>query len=91
EPVQRFVAKPQKMLIAGKWVNAQSGKTFPVFNPATGEAMAQVAEGDQADIDLAVRAARQAFDHGPWRKMTPSDRGKLIWRLADMLESNREE
>ena len=91
EPVQRFVAKPKKMLIAGKWVTAQSGKTFPVFNPATGEAMAEVAEGDQADIDLAVRAARQAFDHGPWRKMTPSDRGKLIWRLADMLESNREE
>ena len=91
EPVQRFVAQPKKMLIAGKWVNAQSGKTFPVFNPATGEAMAQVAEGDQADIDLAVRAARQAFDHGPWRKMTPSDRGKLIWRLADMLESNLEE
>ena len=91
EPVQRFVAKPKKMLIAGKWVTAQSGKTFPVFNPATGEAMAEVAEGDQADIDLAVRAARQAFDHGPWRKMTPSDRGKLIWRLADLLESNREE
>jgi phenylacetaldehyde dehydrogenase len=90
-PVQRFVAQPRKMLINGQWVNAQSGKTFPIYNPATGEVMAQVAEGDKPDIDLAVHAARKAFDHGPWRNMTPSDRGKLMWRLADLLESNLEE
>ena len=89
--VQRFIAQPRKMLINGKWVNAQSGKTFPVFNPATGEVMAQVAEGDKSDIDLAVGAARKAFDSGPWRKLTSSDRGKMIWRLADLLESNLDE
>jgi phenylacetaldehyde dehydrogenase len=79
------------MLINGEWVNAQSGKVFPSYDPATGDVMARVAEGDKADVDLAVRAARRAFEHGPWRKMTPSDRGKLIWRLADLLESNVEE
>lgn len=91
ENVLSFVSKPKKMLINGQWVQAQSGKTFPTYNPATGEVMAQVAEGDRADIDSAVRAARKAFDLGPWRTMTPSDRGKLIWRLADLLESNLEE
>ncbi len=89
--VQSFISHPRKMLINGQWVNARSGKMFPTYNPATGEVLAQVAEGDKADIDLAVRAARKAFEQGPWRKMTPSDRGKLIWRLADLLESNLEE
>ena len=89
--VQDFVSQPRKMLINGQWVDAKSGKTFPVYNPAIGEVVAQVAEGDKADIDLAVRAARKAFEQDPWRKMTPSDRGKLIWRLADLLESNLEE
>ena len=77
--VQSFISHPRKMLINGQWVNARSGKMFPTYNPATGEVLAQVAEGDKADIDLAVRAARKAFEQGPWRKMTPSDRGKLIW------------
>lgn len=89
--VQSFVSHPRKMLINGQWADAQSGKTFSTFNPATGEKMAEVAEGDKADIALAVKAARKAFDQGPWRKMTPSDRGKLLWRLADLLESNLEE
>ncbi len=89
--VQSFISHPRKMLINGQWVNARSGKMFPTYNPATGEVLAQVAEGDKVDIDLAVRAARKAFEQGPWRKMTPSDRGKLIWRLADLLESNLEE
>jgi phenylacetaldehyde dehydrogenase len=88
--VQCFVSHPRKMLINGQWIHAQSGKTFPTYNPATGEVMAQVAEGDKADIDLAVGGARKAFEEGPWRKMTPSERGKLIWRLADLLESNLE-
>lgn len=91
QDVQRFIAQPRKMLINGKWVNAQSGKTFPVYNPATGAVMAQVAEGDKTDIDLAVRAARKAFDSGQWRKLTSSERGQLIWRLADLLETHLEE
>ena len=89
--VAEFLDKPRKMLIDGKWVNAASGKTFPTYNPATGEILAQVAEGDKADIDAAVRAARKAFDSGPWRRLTSSERGKLVWRLADLLEQHTEE
>ena len=89
--VSEYIAKPRKMLIDGKWVNAASGKTFPTYNPATGEVLAQVAEGDRADIDLAVQAARRAFDSGPWSRMTASERGKLVWKLADLLEEHTEE
>jgi phenylacetaldehyde dehydrogenase len=91
EPVSKFLATPRKMLINGKWVGAVSGKTFPTYDPATGKEMARVAEGDAADVNLAVTAARNAFDKGPWRRMTASERGKLIWRLADLLEKNLEE
>src|SRR5215469_5382967 len=87
----QFIDKPRKMLIQGKWVESVSGKTFPTYNPATGEVLAQVAEGDSADIDLAVRAARHAFDHGPWRRLTASERGRLVWKLADLLEQHSEE
>jgi phenylacetaldehyde dehydrogenase len=79
------------MLINGKWVNAASGKTFATYNPATGEVLAQVAEGDKHDIDEAVKAARRAFDSGPWSLMTPSERGKLVWKLGDLLEQHLEE
>jgi phenylacetaldehyde dehydrogenase len=89
--VLSFIAKPRKMLINGNWVDAVSGKTFPTYDPSTGEVLAQVAEGDRADIDLAVKAARNAFDEGPWRTMTPSERGRLIWKLADLLESHVDE
>jgi phenylacetaldehyde dehydrogenase len=89
--VSDFIAKPRKMLIDGKWVNAASGKTFATYNPATGEILAQVAEGDRADIDAAVQAARRAFDKGPWTRMTASERGRLIWKLADLLEEHLEE
>src|ERR1700732_2106407 len=89
--VADFIEKPRKMLINGKWVDAASRKTFPTYNPATGEVLAQVAEGDREDIEQAVKAARQAFDHGPWRRMTASERGRLMWKLADLLEANTEE
>jgi len=84
--VADFLEKPRPMLINGKWVGAISGKTFPTYNPATGEVLAQVAEGDREDVDLAVKAARKAFDQGPWRRLTASERGRLIWKLADLLE-----
>ncbi|MGA2967254.1 MAG: aldehyde dehydrogenase family protein [Terriglobales bacterium] len=86
-----FIAKPRPMLIDGKWVDAASGKTFSTYNPATGEVLAQVAEGDRQDIDLAVKAARKAFDSGPWSRLTSSERGKLVWKLADLLEQHIEE
>ncbi len=89
--VQEFIAHPRKMLIDGKWVAAASGKTFPVYNPATGEVLAQVAEGDREDINRAVKAARKAFEHGPWSTMSSSERGRLIWKLGDLIEQHTEE
>jgi len=89
--VQEFVGKPRKMFIGGKWVEAVSGKTFPSYNPATGEVMAQVAEGDHEDIDRAVKSARRAFESGSWPAMSASDRGRLIWKLGDLIEEHLEE
>jgi aldehyde dehydrogenase (NAD+) len=83
--------KDQPLLIGGKWVDSVSGKTFPTLNPATGETICQVAEGDKADIDLAVKAARKAFEEGPWPKMNARDRGALLHKLADLIEKNAEE
>jgi len=91
DKVTTFIKKDRKMFINGKWVEAASGKTFPTYNPATGEVLARVAEGDRQDIDRAVAAARAAFDHGPWRKMSSSQRGQLIWKIADLIDANREE
>ena len=91
EDVKDFVAKPRRMLIGGKWVDAASGKTFPTYDPSTGEVLAHVAEGDKEDIDRAVAAARAAFEKGPWRKLAPSERARLMWKLADLLEKRLEE
>jgi len=91
DKVTRFVKKTRKMLIDGRWVEAASGKTFPTYNPATGEVLARVAEGDREDIDRAVKAARTAFETGPWPKTTPSERGRMIWKLADLVEKNLDE
>src|SRR3954462_2571770 len=88
--VIHFIGRTSQILIDGKWSNAASGKTFDTYNPATGEVLARVAEGDREDIDRAVKAARKAFD-GPWSRMTASERGKLIWKLADLLEEHLEE
>ena len=91
QAVSGFLAQPRKMLIGGRWSNAASGKTFPTLNPATGEVLAQVAEGEKEDIDRAVKAARAAFETGPWRKMTASERGRIIWKIADLIEMHLEE
>jgi aldehyde dehydrogenase (NAD+) len=80
-----------KLLINGKWVNSASGKTFPTVNPSTGEVITQVAEADAADVDKAVAAARAAFEKGAWRKMTASQRGILMNRLADLIEKHADE
>jgi len=89
--VAEFLSKPRKMLVNGKWVDSVSGKTFETYNPATGEVLATVAEGDRADIEQAVKAARRAFESGKWPEMSPSKRGRLLWKLADLLEANLEE
>ena len=83
--------KPGKLLINGEWVEGK--KHFDTINPATGEVLTQVADAGQAEVDQAVAAARKAFDDpkGAWRKMSASERGKLIWKLADLMEQNIEE
>ena len=91
ENVSKYVAKTRQMLINGKWVDAASGKTFPSYNPATGDVLAKVAEGAAEDINRAVAAARAAFETGPWRKLTPSERGRMIWKLGDLIEKHLEE
>jgi aldehyde dehydrogenase (NAD+) len=82
---------PTKLLINNRWVDSESGKTFPTVNPSTGETICQVAEADEADVNKAVKAARAAFESGPWRKMSASERGKLMNRLADLMEKNLDE
>jgi phenylacetaldehyde dehydrogenase len=91
EQVRSFVGASRRMLIDGRWVEATSGKTFATYNPATGDVLSQVAEGDRADVNRAVTAARKAFENGPWRKLTASERGRLIWKLGDLIESHAEE
>ena len=90
-PAKAFVGRRNRLLIDGKLVDAASGKTFDVYNPATGTILAKVAEADAEDVDRAVKAARRAFDAGPWSKMSPSDRGKLLWKLAALIEQNSDE
>ena len=90
-PVENFVSTPRKLLIDGNWTASASGKTFETYNPATGEVLARVAEGDATDIDTAVKAARRAFESGPWHTMTASARGKLLWKLADLIDQHTDE
>src|SRR5438477_6159652 len=71
QPAKEFLHQPSRLLIDGKLVEAASGKTFPVYNPATGAILMQVSEADSADVDCAVKAARKAFDDGPWSKISP--------------------
>ena len=86
-----FLAGKHRMLIDGKWVEAQSGQTFEVEDPATQNVIAHAPAGDKADIDLAVAAARRAFESGPWSRISPGDRARLVWRLGDLLEQHADE
>jgi phenylacetaldehyde dehydrogenase len=90
-PAKQFIERRGKLLIDGKLVPAASGKTFPVYNPATGTVIANVSEADRADVDLAVKAARRAFDDGSWASVKPNQRGKLLWKLADLVEAHLDE
>jgi phenylacetaldehyde dehydrogenase len=89
--VAAWLKKPKKNLISGAWTPAASGKTFAVYNPADGSVIAQVPDSDSQDINQAVRAARRAFDSGPWRRLTPSERGKLLWRIGDAVLAHADE
>jgi phenylacetaldehyde dehydrogenase len=83
--VEAFIGAPRQLFINGQWVDAAAGRTFETPNPATGETLAHIAEGDSEDINRAVRAARAAFDDGPWSRMSPSERGRIIWRIGDLI------
>jgi phenylacetaldehyde dehydrogenase len=89
--VTDFIASPRQLFIGGQWREAASGKTFETPDPATGQTLARIAEGDAADVDLAVRAARTAFEDGPWSRMTASDRGRVIWKIGDLILEHAEE
>jgi phenylacetaldehyde dehydrogenase len=90
EATQAFLAEPKRLLIDGEWRDAQSGKTFETVDPATGEVLAHVAEAGEADVDLAVQAARRALD-GPWGQMGASERGRIIHRIGDLIMEHAEQ
>ena len=89
--VEEFLGAPRQLFINGQWADSASGRTFETPNPATGETLARVAEGEAEDIDRAVRAARRAFEEGPWGRMTPSERGRIIWRIGDLIYEHLDE
>ncbi len=91
ENLSAFLATPKRLLINGQWTEAADGTTLEVVNPATAETIARVADGKAEDIGRAVQAARQAFDSGPWSRFTPSERGKVIWRIGDLIEQHNDE
>ncbi len=85
------VVKDQPLFINGRFVDSVSNKTFAAINPATGETICQCAQADKADVDLAVKAARKALESGPWSRMDAAERGRLLFKLADLIEKNAEE
>src|SRR5437016_3074354 len=90
-PASRSAApavKQTKLLINNQWVDPADGKTFDTYNPATGEVIAKVAAAGPADVDKAVKAARKALESAPWATMDAADRGRLLFRLADLVETN---
>jgi len=91
EKVEKFLSGKKKMFINGQFVESTSQKTFETYNPATGEVLANIYEANATDIDLAVKAARKAFDEGPWSKMGTAARSRLMYKLADLMEQNSEE
>jgi acyl-CoA reductase-like NAD-dependent aldehyde dehydrogenase len=84
-------SSPKQLLINGNWENSSSGETFETKNPATGETLARVALAGQEDIDRAVLAARAAFEHSSWSEISGEERGRLLWKLADLIEENAAE
>ncbi len=89
--VSNFLSKNKQLYIDGKWVDSKSGKTFEVEDPATGKQIATCAAGDSTDIDLAVKAARKAFDAGKWTSIPTNERGKIIWKIGDLIDKHTEE
>ncbi|KAB2492550.1 aldehyde dehydrogenase family protein [Priestia endophytica] len=91
EKVEKFLEGTKKLYINGSFIGSANGKTFETVNPATGEMLARVAEAEEEDINRAVEAARDAFDNGPWSRMGTAERSRLIYKLADLIEENKQE
>jgi phenylacetaldehyde dehydrogenase len=91
QKVGSFLTRKPQLFIGGEWVEALSGKTLAVYDPATGEQIAQVADAGAADVDRAVAAARKAFESGAWPNMLPNQREALMWKLSNLIEANAEE
>ena len=91
QPIRTPQIRQTQLLIDGQWVPSKSGKTFETLNPATEDVIAQVAEGDAADVEAAVHAARRAFDEGPWPRMDARERGRLMFRLCELIEEEIDE
>ncbi len=89
--VGKFLKQTQKLYINGNWVDSKSGKTFDVEDPATGKKIATCAAGDKNDVDLAVSAARKAFDSGKWSSLPNNEKGKIIWKIGDLIDEHNEE
>ena len=89
-PLRKSLA-PARLFIDGQWADPQSGQFFKTINPATEEAITEVAEAGVQDVDRAVQAARRAFESGPWSKMAAADRGRILWKLGDLIEANVQE
>jgi coniferyl-aldehyde dehydrogenase len=83
--------KYTKLFINGEFVDAASGKEFETRDPRTGDVIAKIAEADKEDVDMAVKAAREAFDHGPWPRMSGYERGRILYKFADLIEQHIEE
>ena len=86
ETIKNFLGRiGPRLLLDGQWIDPRSGKTFEVFDPATGDVIAYVAAGDAEDVNLAVEAARRAFEGSAWSRLTASDRGRMVWRIGDLI------
>src|SRR3984885_15203664 len=90
-PVLNFLRRPKGLLIGGKWIAAKSGKTFETLNPANEEVLALVAEGDKADVDDAVKAARKAYEEGKWSKIGPHQRARFLLKIAELIDQHADE
>src|ERR1700726_4783403 len=86
-----FLRKPKQLLIGGKWVPSKSGKTFETINPSNEEILALVAEGDKADVDEAVKAARKAYEEGKWSKIGPHERARYLFKIAELIDEHADE
>ena len=91
EATRSFLQRKHDLWIDGKWTKASSGATRPVFDPATGQQISTMSEGNAKDVDDAVKAARQAFESGPWRTMSSNERARIIWRIGDLIDAHAQE